>query len=99
MTITELANELKTLIESGYGDAKAVVGIPTLYVTQDGDIWTNKYRDKTECIKFSAKDYIEHITGRKLSKIRLHNANYYECSWEDYLEDDCNAEDAKSEND
>lgn len=57
MTIKELAVELNTLVEAGYGDAKAVVKVPTLFVTEDSDIGTNNYRNKTENIYFSAKMY------------------------------------------
>lgn len=40
MTIKELAAELNILVEAGYGDADAVIGIPTVYVTEDGEDWT-----------------------------------------------------------
>lgn len=59
MTIKELIGELNVLVEAGYGDAKAVVKVPTLFVTEDGDIGTNDYRNKTENIYFSAEACIK----------------------------------------
>lgn len=101
MTIKELVSELNTLIEAGYGDKKAVVGIPTMFVSQDGDIELNNYRDATKDIEFSAKYYLENKEylakffienkddiDQESNEIKLHNASYEECSWEDYY-DDC----------
>lgn len=90
MTIKELANELNILIESGYGDAKAVVGIPTVYITEDGAISINDYRHVTRNITFSAKDYIKGSPDTRIPEIPLHNAYFDECSsddfWDDYKE-------------
>lgn len=98
MTIIELANELKTLIEAGYGDAKAVFGVPTMFVSQDGDIEINNYRDATKDIEFSAKFFIENKDDiyQESNEIKLHNACYDECSWEDFY-DDCEKEESEDE--
>lgn len=96
MTIKELAVELNTLVEAGYGDAKAVVKVPTLFVTEDGDIGTNDYRNKTENIYFSAKKCIEDKEylaqffvefDKELNEIQLHKAYYDRCSCWDYYDD------------
>lgn len=109
MTIIELANELKTLIEAGYGDAKAVFGVPTVFISQDGDIEINDFRDATKDIEFSAKSYIEHKEylakffiknkddiDQESNEIKLHNACYEECNWEDFY-DDCEKEESEDE--
>lgn len=101
MTIKELVNELNTLIEAGYGDKKAVVGIPTMFISEDGDLSINDYRDAIQDIEFSAKSYIEnkeYLTkffienkddiDQESNEIKLHNAYYEECSYDDYY-DDC----------
>lgn len=82
MTIQELVNELNALIEAGYGDANAVVSIPTLYVSEDRDIETNYYRHEAEDIEFSANDYIENRDDidKESNEITLHNASYETCS-------------------
>lgn len=94
MTIKELASELNTLIAAGYGDAKAVVKVPTLFVTEDSDIGTNDYRNKTENIYFSAKAYIkdkeylaQFFIENELNEIQLHKAYYDRCSCWDYYDD------------
>lgn len=87
MTIKELAVELNILVEAGYGDAKAVVGIPTVYITEDEAISLNGYRDVTKDITFSAKDYIKGSPDTIIPEIPLHNAYYDECSCWDYYDD------------
>lgn len=89
MTIIELANELNTLIEAGYGDVNAVVGIPTLYIDEDGDMVKNSYRNKTDGIDFSAKEFLEYIDGfdPELKEIQLHTADYGICTESDYFDD------------
>lgn len=95
MTIKELAAELSILVESGYGNAKAVFGIPTVYVTEDGDISINDYRHETGNIIFSAKDYIKGSPDTRLTEIPLHDASYDTCSCWDYYDDreECEGED------
>lgn len=89
MTIIELANELDKLIEAGYGDVSAVVGIPTLYIDEDGDILKNPYRDKIDSIDFSAKEFLEYIEGfdPELKEIKLHTDDYDTCTEWDYFDD------------
>lgn len=89
MTIKELANELNILVEAGYGDANAVVGIPTLYIDEDGDILKNPYRDKTDGIDFSAKEFLEYIEGfdPELKEIKLHTDDYDTCTESDYYDE------------
>lgn len=95
MTINELVNELNTIVEAGYGNAKAIVGIPTLYVTEDSDISQNYHRDESEDIEFSAKEFLESIKSikRDLTEIELHNAYYDTCSCWDFYDEDSEDED------
>lgn len=99
MTIKELAAELNILVESGYGEAKAVIGIPTVYVTEDGDISINDYRHETRDIRFSAKDYIKGSPDTRIPEIPLHDAYYDTCSCWDYYDDvkECEGEDYEGE--
>lgn len=99
MTIIELANELNTLVEAGYGNAKAVVGIPTLYVSEDGYVENNYYRHETEDITFSAKDYIKGSPDTRIPEIPLQDASWDECSYDDFLDDykECEGEDDEDE--
>lgn len=97
MTIKELADELNILVESGYGNAKAIIGIPTLYVSEDGDIYQNEYRHATSNIVFSAKDYIKGSPDTRLPEIPLHNGSYDECSWRAYYDDMKACEDDEDE--
>lgn len=78
MTIKELVSELNALIEAGYGNAKATVGIPTLYVSEDSSITQKSNRDESEDIDFSAKVFLEDIKGidQELTEIQLHDAYY-----------------------
>lgn len=95
MTIKELAAELNILVEAGYGDADAVIGIPTVYVTEDRDISRNDYRYETEDIRFSAKDYIKGSPDTRIPEVQLHNASYEECSCWAFYDDrkECEGDD------
>lgn len=97
MTIKELVSELNTLIEAGYGNAKAIVNIPTLYITEDGDISRNEYRHETRDITFSAKDYIKGSPDTRIPEIPLHDASWDECSYDDFWDDYKECEDDEGE--
>lgn len=96
MTIKDLVNELNKLVEAGYGEAKATIGIPTLYVSEDGDVENNYYCDETEDFEFSAKFYIENKNiDKELNEIKLHQSYYNTCSCWDFYDDrkECEGED------
>lgn len=88
MTIIELANELNKLVDAGYGDAKATIAIPTLYIDEDGAIMLNPYRDKTDDIEFST-DFLDYMDGfdPELKEIELHIADYDTCTESEYFDD------------
>lgn len=87
MKIKDLVNELSKLVEAGYGEAKATIGIPTLYVSEDGDISRNEYRHETKDITFSAKDYIKGSPDTRIPEIPLQNASWDKCSYDDFRND------------
>lgn len=89
MTIIELANELNKLVEAGYGDAKAIVGIPTLYISDDGDLYKDNDADVTEELYFWSDHFLRE-DGNK-NEVRIIEGNYIE-------KEDCWDEDEEEEN-